>query len=498
MAETLTMADVGVLMQSVYLDNPAFCYFLSGIDRKIIYESDRALSQQIPMAAVGKSNSMSYRIYINSKGFTKLKDLERRHNVKGLRRDVLMHEGFHIAYLHVGMMRKVKYPEIFNIAADLEINQYCSAITSYNANNKIGQFTSKYKAILNDKSLSKEEKKEALRKFNEEQDPIFATIEAYGWGTEKHKGSNYYYQKLLQAANEFESKMNGGNKEDGEDGNSNSSGNNSTSDQDAVGEMIYNMKNNQDFSDAISELLGNGKWKEFLQDDDAQTVMDMKIKRALKKLKEDSKNTPGKLPGSLLDEIELALLEKPPVADWKRMLRVFTARAIVYYTKLSSRKLNKRHPDFKAIKIKNKIRIFVTTDTSGSMDADDLRESLTEVENIRKLTGAELDLGECDAELYVKEICKVGKSTIANKTTVTGRGGTSVEPAIEYVNNNMSLYTCFIYITDGWVPPPRELCKIPMITVITSDGISVDQVEEMNASGKFGLVIKTKSDYKNG
>jgi predicted metal-dependent peptidase len=127
------------------------------------------------------------------------------------------------------------------------------------------------------------------------------------------------------------------------------------------------------------------------------------------------------------------------------------------------------------------------------MSNDDIKEVLSEVENIRKANKALLDLGECDAELYVKDICKVGRNTIMTKDHVNGRGGTSVEPAIAYVNANANLYTAFIYLTDGWVPPPRERCKVPMVTVVTKSGASKAECEKLAECKGFGYVIKTEN-----
>jgi predicted metal-dependent peptidase len=72
---------------------------------------------------------------------------------------------------------------------------------------------------------------------------------------------------------------------------------------------------------------------------------------------------------------------------------------------------------------------------------------------------------------------------------MTGGGGTSVEPVISYVNKYRDRYHCVIYLTDGHVPVPPVKSRIPMITVITSNGADPRPLRE---SGMFGNVIKIK------
>ena len=476
-----TMEDIGVNIQQLLFTDPFFCYFLSGIDRLILFKEDEddpdLKGKFVPITGVGKSNNLSYALYVNADGWDKLKEVQRATGIQGLTHDQLRHEGLHISYTHPSIQGNYKHPDIFAVAADLEINQYLEKITAYN---KLKDHTRVMQAIQKvhaDTRLSEEQKKEKLEEINKKADPIFLTLDTFKWGDDKNQGTDYYYTKILEMCK----------KEDEKPGS-----------QGAIGHAMQQLRDGGgegSEADSLKKALGNGNWKDFTgQNSDVENeILNNKVKQSVKEILDANKNINiGNLPAGIQAQLQELMKDKPPVADWKRVLNLFAAKAISYYTKTSRRKPNKRHEEFAAIKIKSIIRIFVTIDTSGSMGSEGVKEVLSEVENIRKTNKALLDLGECDAELYVKEICSVGKQTIMTKTGYSGGGGTSVQPAIDYVNKNKEIYTLFIYLTDGWVPEPTVHCKIPMVTVITKDGASEAEVAKLRECEKFGLVIKTE------
>ncbi len=477
-----TMEDIGITIQQLLMVDPFFCYFLSGIDRLVLFstdEEDPALKKKfVPITGVGKSNNLSYALYVNAEGWHKLDTLQKTTGIKGLKQDQLRHEGLHISHTHPTRQLNYKHPDIYAVAADLEVNQYLDGITQFA---KISGSEDTLKAIQKvhaDNRFSDEKKEELVKEITEKANPIFLTLDTFGWGNEKDKGSDYYYDKLLELAK----------KEDDKPGSTGAMGKAMQALRDGGGEGSEGQ--------AIKDALGNGNWSDFTGEhaDVENEILNNKVKLSVKEILDSNKNIGiGNLPAGIRAQLEELMKDKPPVTDWKRTLNLFAAKAISYYTKTSRRKLNKRHPDFSAIKVKSLIKIFVTIDTSGSMGSEGVKEVLAEVENIRKTNKALLDLGECDAELYVKEICSVGKQTVATKQGYSGGGGTSVEPAIEYVNKNMAVYTCFIYLTDGWVPIPRMKCKVPMVTVIIKNGCSDSEVDALRESRMFGQVIKTQT-----
>jgi len=183
-----------------------------------------------------------------------------------------------------------------------------------------------------------------------------------------------------------------------------------------------------------------------------------------------NENARGLIPAGILAQIK-ALLE-PPEIDWKQVLRKMVGSVPVPYRKSRAR-LNRRQPfraDLCGHLPKRTVNIVCAFDTSGSMSDNDIAYCMNEVFNIIKVyEGFKVTIIECDAE--------IGKIYEAKKiqdvsTKVTGRGGTSFVPVIEYINGegkyehnqkypNAGKYrdALLIYFTDGYgdssIPKPK-------------------------------------------
>ena len=83
------------------------------------------------------------------------------------------------------------------------------------------------------------------------------------------------------------------------------------------------------------------------------------------------------------------------------------------------------------------------------------KEFLSEIHHIWK-TGTEVTVVECDAEIGRIYEYK-GKSEEALE--VTGRGGTSYEPVLDYLWNHQDKYQNLIYLTDGECSTRMTPCK---------------------------------------
>lgn len=93
--------------KELILTEPFYGLFLIGINKKF--------TDQIPTAGVSK-NGIGMQLTINPKFYTNLNDLHRLGLIK--------HELLHIAFGHLLMRDLYSNHKLFNIAADLEINQY--------------------------------------------------------------------------------------------------------------------------------------------------------------------------------------------------------------------------------------------------------------------------------------------------------------------------------------------------------------------------------------
>lgn len=183
-----------------------------------------------------------------------------------------------------------------------------------------------------------------------------------------------------------------------------------------------------------------------------------------------SEKARGNMPASILQQIQALLA--PPQIDWKGVLRKMVGSIPVPYRKTRKR-LNRRQPeraDLRGRLPKRTVNIVVAFDTSGSMSDDDLKYCMNEVFNIVKVyEGFKITVVECD--------CEIGKIYEAKKMSdlqlkMSGRGGTSFSPVIEYINGegkyaNNPKYphaghfkdALMIYFTDGYgeyeIPKPK-------------------------------------------
>ena len=96
--------------KSLILDEPYYGLFLIGLNKQI--------RKDIPTAGVSK-NGIGVQLSINPGFFTDLNEKQRI--------GLLKHELLHVSFGHITMRDRFSNHKLFNIAADLEINQYIAA-----------------------------------------------------------------------------------------------------------------------------------------------------------------------------------------------------------------------------------------------------------------------------------------------------------------------------------------------------------------------------------
>jgi predicted metal-dependent peptidase len=215
----------------------------------------------------------------------------------------------------------------------------------------------------------------------------------------------------------------------------------------------------------------HGTWKEFDELSEAdKKLVKAQIDHQIKEIVESQKNM-GSTPSELQDYIDSLFEIKPPSYDWKSYLRRFSATSTKIYTKKTRRKLNKRYEDNPALKIKTRKHILVGIDTSGSVSKDDLIEFFNEIHHIHK-TGSQVSIAECDTS--IKRVYEY-KGKVPEY--VNGRGGTDMNPFIEYVNKHKE-YSNLIILTDGFIPKRSINTFKPLLTVVCSNGEELETVRE--------------------
>ena len=132
----------------------------------------------------------------------------------------------------------------------------------------------------------------------------------------------------------------------------------------------------------------------------------------------------------------------------------------------SIKKRNRRFPTREEIygKIKKQSNEgIVILDTSGSMSTEWISWTLGEIENLVKQTNSTITLIQNDAEVKSVSDWKTNQ-----KLQIVGRGGTCIEPAIQYIRDKRLKPNFIIVITDGDIesswnikPSARTLFLLP-------------------------------------
>lgn len=358
---------------------------------------NKEISDAVQTACVAK-DGINTKLVISPKFWETISD-----NVKIA---VLKHELLHIAFKHLQMFDEYEDKSLLNVAADLEINQYIE--DSYKDETWDGlEITGAPWAALNLPVKAGTRKYYELIKQEEQNNP---------------DGDVAKYMNAARAANG-----------DGE-----------------------SREITLEDGTKVTVTSSHEFWKQYENMDEAEKkLMEKQIEHQLKDTAEQVQRQRGTVPGELKELIDSLYVSEEAVIDWRAYLRRFNGMASKVFTKKTRRKPNKRFYGNPALKIKQKKNTLVAIDTSGSVSKDDLKEFLSEIHHIWK-TGTEVTVIECDAEIGRVYEYK-GKSEEALE--VTGRGGTSYEPVLNYLWNHKDKYQNLIYLTDGECSTRMAPCK---------------------------------------
>ena len=171
----------------------------------------------------------------------------------------------------------------------------------------------------------------------------------------------------------------------------------------------------------------------------------------------------GTLPGSVEQILQRLQESRKPVIDWKQFLRRFVSNSYKEYTITTRKRESRRFEDAPGLKHEPEFRLLVGIDTSGSVSDDELKEFLQEIDNISKQK-CEIKILLCDTQIH-QEIDYL--KTKNKDFKISGRGGTSFEPVLEYYRKSSD--TCLVYFTDGECPVESNILK-PVLWIISSKG----------------------------
>lgn len=205
--------------------------------------------------------------------------------------------------------------------------------------------------------------------------------------------------------------------------------------------------------------ISGGSWSEGEPTDknpgQSKVMKDFFKRDVAEKIVEASKNR-GDVPAGLLRWAEEHLKNK---IDWKKEFRSFIMKSINEtisgMTDYTYQRVSRRQAAFKNIIIPGFqqpiINVAVIQDTSGSMSDSYISQSVAELNNILKVTRANVTFVSVDAEVGF-----IGRVTSTKKLPIVGGGGTDMcvgYKALEEQKHKPNLVIC---ITDGYTPWPKQ------------------------------------------
>lgn len=388
--------------------------------------------KDMPTAGVSK-NGINFQLAIGEDYWNSLTDPYK----KGL----LKHELLHIALFHLMLRDSYTDLKLYNIAADMEINQYINSDWLPTSDISIEEYEVKYIPIF--KKLSDDFKSGVItkEKYREEELKLpsrgILIRDFENLNLDKKAGTDYYYKKLKEAREKGTSPL--------------------------LDSIVNGMG-------SIGEP-DHSTWQEFngMSESEAK-VMQKQAEYTIKNAIEEIQKSRGNIPGELSELINRLLNPEPSKFDWKGYLRMFAGGSRKVYTKKTRRKESNRFRGNPGLRIKQKKHILVGVDTSGSVSTEELIEFFNEIDHIYK-TGAEVTVVQCDTS-----ISSISSYRKEDELKIHGRGGTSFDPVVNYYNEHSSSFSCLIYLTDGEAPAPVENPKGRTLWVLSSRSKMTDHL----------------------
>lgn len=381
---------------------------------------------------------------------------------ENVRVGILKHELLHICFFHLHNRSRFPDHQLYNIAADLEINQYIKREDLP----QDGMFLDTFKDIqlepFKGTQYYYDKLRENLQKPRNPNNKYSCQSQQNGQGQQgqgQGQGQNQSNQQGQSGQNQGQ-----GNSQQSNKGQGNQSDPNCPIHGKGQGAGSGGGQYRDNTLDKVYQQPMHETWKNFDElSESEKKLVKRQVDHVLKEAAKVTKKSQGHIPGELKQYIDELMETKAPVFDWKAYLRRFMGGSQEIYTKKTRRKLSRRFVENPGLKIKKKQHLMVAIDTSGSIDQFELGEFFSEVYHIWK-TGTEITIVECDAR-----IGDVYKYKGKFRGHISGGGGTSFQPVIDYFNERSRIFTSLVYFTDGFAGTPTKPSK-QMMWVISSNG----------------------------
>ena len=174
-------------------------------------------------------------------------------------------------------------------------------------------------------------------------------------------------------------------------------------------------------------------------------------------------------------------LTAPPITDWRHVLARFAATLADAQTRMTLKRPDRRGLSPFGRKKEYLPSLCICVDTSGSVSDEMLSSFFSQIAFLG-LQLTEIEVVIADAKVHEHFTYHKGLEDRLKKSAY-GRGGTDFDPAVQYINKNLTHCDGVVYLTDGWCPVPQTKCKLPLIWVVT---------EAENFEGKPKVFAKIK------
>lgn len=327
------MDDIDETNLWLLMSEPFYSHLFSGLNKEV--------RMDIPTACIAyHPDSAFLGLWVNPKFWNENLKGKTDTETKNYKFGLIKHEILHIVFKHMFRAKEFQDKKLFNVAADLVVNQHILPNQLIEGACTLSQFPD----------------------FN------LKTGEAL----------EYYYVRIKEEWEKVQK-----NKEKGDKNENNS--------QDNLENYMNQDDNHSEWGELSNELEGI---KDLIQ-----AKLDNQLAEMAKKL--NSSNQWGNLPGFLKDYITQQIAVKVSVVNWKQVLKRFTTSSQTSYIKNTIRRPSKRYGTCPGTKIKHKQRILVAIDTSGSVDNDSLQEFFGEIRHIFK-QGVHIRIIECDTQIHAE------------------------------------------------------------------------------------------------
>ncbi len=435
------LEEVNKTSIKLILQEPFYGHFFMGLVKMI--------DETTPTMAVSLRGKNSLFLLVNPE-FWESMTPEHRYGV-------VKHEILHILFKHLFMTHQFGNKYVFNLAADILVNQYISE----NQLPKGAILLEMFPDLNLEREQTVKHYYDKLMKFIQEQQAI---DEQYA-DLQQEEGQKNQEDQNQQDQNNNQKNESQQDQKESDQNNSGRPYNESWENLKPYLNPMHSAQKQHEFWELVKNLPKAER-------DLIEGGLNDYIKGTVERLK-----SYGNLPAGIQDYIDKLLALMKPNINWKRALRLFTENATTTYLNNTLKRPSKRYGTVPGIKIKRRQKLLVAVDTSGSVSEKDLKEFFSEMYHIWR-EQAEIIVVECDTEIQ-----HVYQYTGKMPEFVHGRGGTDFNAPIQYANEKVKP-DAIIYFTDGYAPIPSVPSRYPILWMMCTTGLSEDDDQFFEFPGR--------------